>query len=41
MWKLHTFSKVDLVDVEGPIVIIHLYGAFWHKREAGKPRRGR
>ncbi|CAE7462096.1 unnamed protein product [Symbiodinium sp. CCMP2456] len=26
-------GKVDLVEVEGPMVIIHLYGAFWHKRE--------
>ena len=26
--------EVDLVEVEGPIVMIHLYGAFWHKREA-------
>lgn len=27
-------SQVDLVEVEGPIVFIHLYGAFWHNREA-------
>lgn len=26
--------QVDLVEVEGPIVFIHLYGAFWHNREA-------
>ena len=26
-------GKVDLVEVEGPIVFIHLYGAFWHNRE--------
>ena len=27
-------SQVDLVEVEGPIVFIHLHGAFWHNREA-------
>ncbi|CAL1168026.1 unnamed protein product, partial [Cladocopium goreaui] len=25
-------GKVDLVEVEGPMVFIHLYGAFWHNR---------
>eukprot|EP00490_Sorites_sp_Unknown_P019564 CAMPEP_0114640810 /NCGR_PEP_ID=MMETSP0191-20121206/1908_1 /TAXON_ID=126664 /ORGANISM="Sorites sp." /LENGTH=177 /DNA_ID=CAMNT_0001852781 /DNA_START=26 /DNA_END=557 /DNA_ORIENTATION=+ len=25
-------GKVDLVEVEGPMVYIHLYGAFWHNR---------
>mmetsp|Transcript_17522 Transcript_17522/g.32970 ORF Transcript_17522/g.32970 Transcript_17522/m.32970 type:complete len:153 (+) Transcript_17522:69-527(+) len=26
-------GKVDLIDVEGPVVIVHLYGAFWHRRQ--------
>ncbi|CAE7454246.1 DTD1, partial [Symbiodinium pilosum] len=26
-------GKVDLVEVEGPMVFIHLHGAFWHNRE--------
>ena len=28
---------MDLVEVEGPMVFIHLYGAFWHNRADGGP----
>ena len=33
-------SQVDLVEVEGPMVFIHLHGAFWHNRADGGPGGG-